>query len=70
MCKQRFNTCISFSVNREGSDTKIELPSVPSLRDEITHLPVVKVSAKKVKGLDLILGKGNELRVSITMIQI
>jgi len=49
--------------NREGNDTEKELPKAPSLKDEIKRLPVVQVSGK-AKGLDLVIGRGNELRVS------
>ncbi|XP_012526680.1 WD repeat-containing protein 3 [Monomorium pharaonis] len=49
--------------NKEENNTE-ELPSAPSLTDEIKRLPVVQVSGK-VKGLDLIIGKGNELRLCV-----
>lgn len=55
-------------VNREGNDAEKQLPDAPSLTDEIKRLPTFKVSAK-VKGLDLIIGKGNELRVSSSTIK-
>lgn len=58
------NIYISFLVVREGDDAKKALPNAPSLKDEIKRLPVVQLSGK-VKGLDLILDKGNELRVGI-----
>lgn len=49
--------------NREENNAEKQLPSAPSLKDEIKRLPVVQVSGK-AKGLDLVIGKGNELRVS------
>ncbi|CAL1677710.1 unnamed protein product [Lasius platythorax] len=49
---------------QEGNGTEKELSNAPSLRDEIKRLSVVQVSGK-AKGLDLIMGKGNELRVCI-----
>lgn len=54
----------SVIINREGKDTEKELSNAPSLRDEIKRLPVIQISGK-AKGIDLIMGKGNELRVSI-----
>lgn len=53
--------------NREGNNEEKQLPNAPSLTDEIKRLPTFKISSK-VKGLDLIIGKGNELRVSIIKI--
>ncbi|EZA47881.1 hypothetical protein DMN91_003248 [Ooceraea biroi] len=41
-----------------------EVPNAPSLEDEIKRLSVVQVSGK-VKGLDLIVGKENELRLCV-----
>ncbi|XP_072756737.1 WD repeat-containing protein 3 [Anoplolepis gracilipes] len=49
---------------QESNDTEKESSSAPSLRDEIKRLPVIGIMGK-VKGLDLIMGKGNELRVCI-----
>ncbi|KYM96065.1 PREDICTED: WD repeat-containing protein 3 [Cyphomyrmex costatus] len=41
-----------------------ELPTAPSLKNEIKRLPIVRVSGK-AKGLDLVIGRGNELRVCV-----
>lgn len=49
---------------KEGNDAEKELPNAPSLKDEIKRLPVVQVSGK-AKGLDLVIGKGNELRLCV-----
>ncbi|XP_011691518.1 PREDICTED: WD repeat-containing protein 3 [Wasmannia auropunctata] len=49
---------------KEGNDAEKELPNAPSLKDEIKRLPVVRVSGK-AKGLDLVIGKGNELRLCV-----
>ncbi|KAH0946147.1 hypothetical protein HN011_001484 [Eciton burchellii] len=49
---------------QEGNDTEKKISNVPSLQDEIKRLPIIQVSSK-VKGLDLIIGKGNELRLCI-----
>ncbi|XP_020288110.1 WD repeat-containing protein 3 [Pseudomyrmex gracilis] len=49
---------------QEGDDAKKALSKEPSLKDKIKRLPVVQFSGK-VKGLDLILGKGNELRLCV-----
>ncbi|KAL0112869.1 hypothetical protein PUN28_012250 [Cardiocondyla obscurior] len=49
---------------KEGNDAEKELSSAPALTDEILRLPVVQVSGK-VKGLDLVIGKENELRVCV-----
>lgn len=57
------------SINRERNDTEKNPSTAPSLRDEIKRLPVVQVSGK-VKGLDLIMGKENELRVSKSTIKV
>lgn len=56
-------------INREGNDAEKELPTAPSLKDEIKRLPVIQVSGK-AKGLDLVIGRGNELRVSNSIRQI
>ncbi|XP_014476542.1 PREDICTED: WD repeat-containing protein 3 [Dinoponera quadriceps] len=49
---------------KEGNDAEKQLPDAPSLTDEIKRLSTFKVSSK-VKGLDLIIGKGNELRICV-----
>ncbi|XP_012232010.1 WD repeat-containing protein 3 [Linepithema humile] len=49
---------------KQGSDAETNPSTAPSLRDEIKRLPVVQVSGK-VKGLDLIMGKENELRLCV-----
>jgi len=54
---------------REGNAVEKELPTTPSLKDEIQRLPVIRVSGK-TKGLDLVIGRGNELRVSNSIRQI
>lgn len=64
---KRFKYIFLCLINREGNDAEKELPTAPSLNDEIKRLPVVRVSGK-AKGLDLVIGKGNELRVSNSII--
>lgn len=49
---------------KEENNAEKELPSAPSLTDEIKRLSVVQVSGK-VKGFDLVIGKGNELRLCV-----
>ncbi|XP_050445481.1 WD repeat-containing protein 3 [Cataglyphis hispanica] len=49
---------------QKGNDTEKELSNASSLRDEIKRLPVIQISGK-AKGIDLIMGKGNELRVCV-----
>ncbi|KAG5332620.1 WDR3 protein, partial [Acromyrmex heyeri] len=49
---------------KEGNAAEKELPTTPSLKDEIQRLPVIRVSGK-AKGLDLVIGRGNELRVCV-----
>ncbi|GAB1867885.1 WD repeat-containing protein 3 [Camponotus japonicus] len=48
---------------QEGNDTE-ELSNAPALRDEIKRLPIVQILGKP-RGLDLVMGKGNELRICI-----
>lgn len=59
----------TFLINREGRDAEKELPDSPSLEDEIKRLPAFKISSK-IKGLDLIIGKKNELRVSNNIVKL
>ncbi|XP_046466507.1 WD repeat-containing protein 3 [Neodiprion pinetum] len=50
---------------KEGKPVEeIETDSTLSLKNEIKRLPVIKAS-NKAKGLDLVLGKGGELRICI-----
>lgn len=66
-----FNTHIYifffFFIYRKENDAETEVPKVPSLEDEIKRLSVVQVSGQ-MKGLDLIMGKENELRVSNSLL--
>ncbi|XP_043500051.1 WD repeat-containing protein 3 [Polistes fuscatus] len=45
-------------------DTNTQFLNAVTLRDEIKRLPQIKVS-HKVKGLDMVMGKGGELRICI-----
>ncbi|KZC12214.1 PREDICTED: WD repeat-containing protein 3 [Dufourea novaeangliae] len=51
---------------KSGDNNEADLSGVPTIKDEIVRLPVVKVSAK-AKGLNMIMGKGGELRVCIAL---
>lgn len=48
---------------QEENNTE-ELPNAPALRDEIKRLPIVQILGKP-RGFDLIMGKGNELRICV-----
>ncbi|XP_047350905.1 WD repeat-containing protein 3 isoform X1 [Vespa velutina] len=50
--------------NRNKNDVNTNSLNMPTLKDEIKRLPSIKVS-NKAKGLDMIMGKGGELRVCI-----
>ncbi|XP_043263029.1 WD repeat-containing protein 3 [Colletes gigas] len=47
-----------------GNNTEADFSGVPTIRDEIIRLPVIKVSAK-AKGLNIVMGGGGELRVCV-----
>ncbi|XP_011643743.1 WD repeat-containing protein 3 isoform X1 [Pogonomyrmex barbatus] len=49
---------------QKKNDAGKELSSAPSLIDEIKRLPIIHLS-NKAKGLDLIIGKENELRLCV-----
>lgn len=54
---------ISNLSNRSGNDTEANYSVTPTIKDEFVRLPAIKVSAK-AKGLDMVMGRGGELRVS------
>lgn len=49
--------------NRSGGSVEADLSGIPTIKDEIIRLSVIKVSGK-AKGLDMVMGRGGELRVS------
>ncbi|XP_011144866.1 WD repeat-containing protein 3 isoform X2 [Harpegnathos saltator] len=49
---------------KEGKDAEKDLPTAPTMMDEIRRLSAFRIS-DKVKGIDLIIGKGNELRICV-----
>lgn len=64
--KYKFIIFFNRKENYTGEDPPTE--TAPSLMDEIKRLPTVQVSGK-VKGLNLIMGNENELRVSKSTIK-
>lgn len=52
---------------RNKNDVNTNALNMPTLKDEIKRLPSIKVSSK-AKGLDMIMGKGGELRVIVIII--
>lgn len=49
-------------MDREDNDAGPNSSNAPTLKDQVKRLPIFKVSGI-AKGLDLIIGKGGELRV-------
>lgn len=52
-----------YFTSRSESNAETNFSGVPTIKDEIIRLPVVKVSGK-VKGLNMVMGREGELRVS------
>ncbi|KOC59058.1 WD repeat-containing protein 3 [Habropoda laboriosa] len=51
---------------KSGNSTETNFSKASTIKDEIIRLPVIKVSAK-AKGLDMIMGRGSELRICISI---
>lgn len=49
---------------KANRDTTIDSLNIPTLKDEIKRLPAIKAS-NKVKGIDMLMGKGDELRICV-----
>ncbi|CAK9814890.1 WD repeat-containing protein 3 [Anthophora quadrimaculata] len=49
---------------KSENSTKINFSEASTIKDEVIRLPIIKVSGK-AKGLDLIMGRGGELRICI-----
>ena len=49
---------------KTGSNVEVNYSGTPTIKDEIIRLPIIKVSAK-AKGLDMVMGRGGELRICI-----
>ncbi|CAK9821652.1 WD repeat-containing protein 3 [Anthophora retusa] len=49
---------------KSGNSTKTNFSETSTIKDEVIRLPIIKVSGK-AKGLDLIMGRGGELRICI-----
>ncbi|CAK9807252.1 WD repeat-containing protein 3 [Anthophora plagiata] len=51
---------------KSGNSTKTNFSEASTIKDEVIRLPNIKVSGK-AKGLDLIMGRGGELRICISI---
>ena len=49
---------------KSGGSVEPDFSGVPTIKDEIIRLPVIKVSGK-AKGLDMVMGREGELRISV-----
>ncbi|XP_031826213.1 WD repeat-containing protein 3 [Nomia melanderi] len=49
---------------KTGNSIEADLVYIPTIKDEITRLPPLKASAK-VKGINMIMGRGGELRICV-----
>ncbi|XP_012143534.1 WD repeat-containing protein 3 isoform X2 [Megachile rotundata] len=49
---------------KNGSNIEENVSKVPTIKDEIIRLPIIKISAK-AKGLDMVMGRGGELRICV-----